>query len=203
MIELAPDVYLLRKCADAPALWKEVERIGRFAPFRHMHTPGGQRMSAAMTNCGTYGWISDGKGYRYSEVDPDSGRKWPVMPAAFLELAQRAAAEAGFAAFVPDACLINRYAANTRMGPHQDRDEADLTQPIVSVSIGIPATFEWFGARRSGASHRALLESGDVVVWGRSARLGFHSVRKIEPATHPLTGATRVNLTLRRTGTSA
>jgi DNA oxidative demethylase len=197
-IELAPDVYVLPRFAHAATLWPPVQRVSRIAPFRHMHTPGGQPMSAGMTNCGHFGWISDRAGYRYSELDPDSGRPWPAMPPEFLDLAARASEAAGFGPFEPDACLINRYVPGARMGSHQDRDELDFTQPIVSVSLGIPATFEWFGARRSGASRRVVLENGDVVVWGQTARKGFHAIRKLEPAHHALTGAARVNLTLRR-----
>jgi alkylated DNA repair protein (DNA oxidative demethylase) len=198
-LEVVRDVVLLRGfAAPGAALVAEVERIARAAPFRHLETPGGGRMSVAMTNCGPLGWVSDRRGYRYSPTDPMSGNPWPAMPAPLFDLARRASRAAGFGDFEPDACLVNRYAPGARMGAHQDRDEGDLTQPIVSVSLGIPAVFEWFGERRSGASQRLPLHDGDVLAWGRSARLGYHGVRRIEAAEHPLTGASRINLTFRR-----
>ena len=109
------------------------------APFRHMLTPNGRRMSVAMTNCGAVGWVSDRAGYRYDPCDPESGRPWPSMPAPFSELAARAAARAGFDGFAPDACLVNRYEPGARLSLHQDRDERDFEAPIVSVSLGLPA----------------------------------------------------------------
>jgi alkylated DNA repair protein (DNA oxidative demethylase) len=197
-IQVVPDVVLLRGFAPEAELLAAVERVAAAAPFRHFETPGGGRMSAAMTNCGPLGWVSDRRGYRYSATDPRSGEPWPAMPAAILDVARRAARAAGFGEFAPDACLVNRYEPGARMGAHQDRDEGDLSQPIVSISLGIPAVFEWFGASRSGLSLRIELRGGDVLAWGRSARLGYHAVRKLEPAVHPLAGAVRVNLTLRR-----
>lgn len=196
----AEGAFLLRGFAatEADALWAAVERIAAQAPFRRMVTPGGYTMSVAMTNCGRAGWITDRKGYRYSEGDPLSGRRWPAMPAEFARLAGRAAAAAGFGAFTPDACLINRYEPGTRLSLHQDRNERDFAMPIVSVSLGLPATFLWGGLARAERPRRMPLDSGDVVVWGGPARLVFHGVDTLAEGEHPLTGRCRINLTLRR-----
>lgn len=197
---LEPDAMLLRGFAggEAAALVAEIARIAEAAPFRHMVTPGGFTMSVAMTNCGRYGWITDRKGYRYVAADPDSDRPWPVMPKRFRALAVRAAAAAGFAAFAPNSCLVNRYVAGARMSLHQDRDEASFAAPIVSVSLGLPATFLWGGSSRSEKPRRLRLESGDVVVWGGLARLNFHGIDTLAAGDDPLTGACRYNLTFRK-----
>ena len=171
-----------------------VEAIAAAAPFRHMLTPGGFRMSVAMTNCGPLGWVSDRKGYRYSPVDPETGRPWPAMPEAFLRLASEAAAAANFPAFVPDACLINRYVPGAKMSLHQDKDEKDFSQPIVSVSLGLPAVFLFGGPSRKDAVQRIALEHGDVVVWGGPARLFYHGVMPLKEGAQPC----RINLTFRR-----
>ena len=163
-----------------------------------MRTPRGQALSAAMSNCGAVGWISDAQGYRYSPLDPQSGRPWPQLPPALLQLAQTAAAAAGFAAFDPDVCLINRYAVGASMGLHVDRDERDKSAPIVSVSLGLPATFMFGGAQRSDAVQRIGLRNGDVVVWGGASRLYYHGVARIAAGNHPLTGPYRFNLTFRK-----
>lgn len=169
------------------------------APFRHMVTPGGHQMSVAMTNSGGVGWVTDLRGYRYDPCDPLSGKPWPAMPMLLLQLAQAAAAEAGFAGFVPDACLINRYEPGARMSLHQDRDERDLGAPIVSVSLGLPATFLFGGLKRSDKPQRTRLEHGDVVVWGGPARLAFHGVAPLPDGEHGLLGRRRINLTFRKT----
>lgn len=176
----------------------EVEEVIRAAPWRHMLTPGGLRMSVAMSNCGELGWISDRRGYRYSADDPESGKPWPVMPEVFLRLACDAAAEAGFAGFRPDACLINRYEPGAKMSLHQDRDERDLSQPIVSVSLGLPALFLFGGERRNDKPMRMPLAHGDVVVWGGDARMRHHGVLPLKGGVHPMLGACRINLTLRK-----
>lgn len=182
------------------ALWPALQAVIAQAPPRQLLTPGGQRMSAALSNCGAFGWVSDRRGYRYSAQDPDSGRPWPALPVSFLALARAAAAEAGFGGFVPDACVVNRYAVGARMGLHQDRDERDLSQPIVSVSLGLPAVFLWGGARRTDRAERMPLRHGDVLVWGGVDRLRFHGVAPVRTAVHALTGAVRFNLTFRRAG---
>jgi alkylated DNA repair protein (DNA oxidative demethylase) len=170
------------------------------SPFRNMTTPGGLRMSVAMSNCGPLGWISDRKGYRYSPIDPETNRPWPAMPAPFKELAQKAASEAGFQNFVPDACLINRYEPGTKLSLHQDKDEHDFTQPIVSVSLGLPATFLFGGLSRADKTIRIALVHGDVVAWGGPARLRYHGVAPLRHGEHPLLGPYRFNLTFRKAG---
>jgi alkylated DNA repair protein (DNA oxidative demethylase) len=175
-----------------------IEAIAAEAPFRRMTTPGGFEMSAAMTNCGRAGWITDRKGYRYTTEDPASGRPWPAMPALFMMLAAEAAAAAGYPGFAPDACLVNRYEPGARLSPHQDRDEADYGHPIVSVSLGVPATFQFGGPKRSDPMKKVVLEHGDVVVWGGPARLAHHGVLTLKSGEHPLTGRRRFNLTLRK-----
>lgn len=170
------------------------------APFRHMHTPGGLRMSVAMSNCGELGWVSDRRGYRYQRADPQTGAPWPSLPPPFRRLAQTAAAEAGFPAFEPDACLINRYAPGARLSLHQDRDERDLAAPIVSASLGLPAVFLFGGPRRAERPKRVALVHGDVMVWGGPARLNYHGVLPLKAGEHPLLGAHRINLTFRQAG---
>ena len=183
---------------DAPALIGEIAHIAESAPFRHLVVPGGHTMSVGMTNCGRVGWVSDRSGYRYDPIDPDTGKPWPPMPPVFLDLAARAAAEAGFPAYDPDACLINRYATGAKLGLHQDRDEKDPVSPIVSVSLGIPAVFLWGGKRRSDPLRRMRLESGDVAVWGGPARFIYHGVAPVKASEHPFTGTVRLNLTFRK-----
>lgn len=197
---LAEGAVLLRgfASAEAPTLLQEVTRIAESAPFRHLMTRGGYTMSVAMTNAGRVGWVSDRHGYRYDPIDPDSGTNWPPLPDAFLSLAVRAAAAAGFPGYDPDACLINRYAAGSKLGLHQDRDENDQWAPIVSVSLGLPAVFLWGGAQRSEPLRRLLVEHGDVAVWGGPARFTYHGVAPLKPGNHPLTGDVRINLTFRK-----
>lgn len=197
---LAEGAVVLRGFAAdmAAELWREIGHVIAAAPLRRMVTPGGLPMSVAMTNCGALGWVSDRSGYRYDAVDPHSGRAWPDMPAAGQALARSAAAAAGFAGFAPDACLVNRYAPGTKLSLHQDRDEQDFSQPIVSVSLGLPAMFQFGGLKRSERCVRVPLLHGDVVVWGGPSRLRHHGVLTLREGWHPLTGACRVNLTFRR-----
>jgi alkylated DNA repair protein (DNA oxidative demethylase) len=182
----------------AAALVEAIESVVAVSPFRHMLTPGGRRMSAAMSNCGSWGWISDRSGYRYASEDPESGRPWPAMPAAVRALAASAAARAGYDAFAPDACLINRYAPGAQLTLHQDKDERDFGAPIVSVSLGLPAVFLFGGDRRSDRPRHVSLAHGDVVVWGGPARLRYHGVKALADGVHALTGRCRLNLTLRK-----
>ncbi|SOZ08949.1 DNA oxidative demethylase AlkB [Cupriavidus taiwanensis] len=197
---LADGAVVLRGAARANAevLLADVQTILALAPWRHMVTPGGLKMSVAMTNCGACGWVSDARGYRYDAVDPLSGQAWPEMPASFRELAASAAEQAGFAGFAPDACLINRYVPGTRLSLHQDRDERDFTAPIVSVSLGLPAVFLFGGMRRADKPQRVRLAHGDVVVWGGPSRLAFHGVAPLADGDHPLLGPLRINLTFRK-----
>jgi alkylated DNA repair protein (DNA oxidative demethylase) len=175
-----------------------VAEITTRAPFRNMITPGGFRMSVAMTNCGRAGWITDRKGYRYELADPLTGRAWPRMPPPFHRLAAAAAAAAGFVCFTPDACLINRYEAGTRLSLHRDENERDLDAPIVSVSLGLPAIFLFGGLSRGDRTRRVRLESGDIVVWGGPDRLVYHGVAPLAEGDDPLTGQCRINLTFRK-----
>ncbi|MGJ4883499.1 MULTISPECIES: DNA oxidative demethylase AlkB [unclassified Bradyrhizobium] len=197
---LAPGAVLLRGFAQphATELLAAIEAITAQAPFRRMITPGGHQMSVAMTNCGSVGWVTDRSGYRYDPVDPDSGQRWPAMPPLLRQLAEQAASEAGFAAFAPDACLINCYEPGAKMSLHQDRDERDVGAPIVSVSLGLPATFLFGGLKRSDKTQRYRLAHGDVVVWGGPARLAFHGVAPLADGEHARLGRRRINLTFRR-----
>jgi alkylated DNA repair protein (DNA oxidative demethylase) len=198
--EMAEGAVLLRGFARSIQhdLLRALQDVTAQAPFRHMSTPGGFEMSVAMTNCGDRGWITDRRGYRYDGEDPVSGKPWPAMPAAFRELAARAAAEGGFAGFVPDACLVNRYEPGARMSLHQDRDETDFSAPIVSVSLGLPAIFMFGGLKRPDKPTRYRLEHGDVVVWGGPSRLFFHGVAPLADGEHALLGRKRINLTFRK-----
>jgi alkylated DNA repair protein (DNA oxidative demethylase) len=180
------------------ALVAAVEEITAAAPFRNMITPGGFRMSVAMTNCGRAGWVTDRKGYRYTSADPETGRPWPAIPPIFEDLAARAAAAGGFTGFEPDACLVNRYEPGTRLSLHRDENERDLTAPIVSVSLGLPAVFLFGGKTRGDRPRRIRLESGDVVVWGGPERLSYHGVAPLAEGEDPLTGHCRINLTFRK-----
>ena len=186
--------------AHAPALLAAIDAIATAAPFRHMVTPGGFAMSVATTSCGALGWITDRRGYRYASADPETNRPWPAMPLLLQRLAFDAAARAGFAGFAPDACLINRYAPGAKMALHQDKDEHDFTQPIVSVSLGLPAIFLWGGDARGDKARRIPLQHGDVFVWGGPARLRFHGIAPLKDGEHPATGACRINLTFRKAG---
>jgi alkylated DNA repair protein (DNA oxidative demethylase) len=199
---LAAGAWVLRGWARqaAPALVAAIDGIVAAAPLRHLLTPGGFRMSVAMTNCGSVGWVSDRHGYRYEACDPQSGKRWPAMPAEFLNLARSAAAAAGFAGFEPDACLINRYVPGVRLTLHQDKDEKRLNAPIVSVSLGLPATFLFGGDARTDKQRKVPLQHGDIVVWGGPARLRYHGVLALGDGEHPTLGAQRLNLTFRRAG---
>ncbi|HSI58239.1 MAG TPA: DNA oxidative demethylase AlkB [Ideonella sp.] len=196
---LAPGAVVLRAGAlrDAPALLADIGQVLEAAPLRHLITPGGFRMSVGMSNCGRFGWVSDPSGYRYDPLDPGTGRPWPALPASFRRLAADAAAQAGFEHFEPDACLINRYEPGARLSLHQDRDERDLRQPIVSVSLGLPAVFQFGGLKRGDPITRVPLQHGDVVVWGGPSRLRYHGVLAVKAGHHRLTGACRINLTFR------
>ncbi len=197
---LATDAVVLRRfaCGIEGELLAALNAVIAVAPLRNMLTPGGYAMSVAMTNCGAAGWVTDRAGYRYTREDPISGNPWPPMPAIFASLATRAAAVAGFEDFLPDACLINRYAPGTKLSLHQDKNETDFTAPIVSVSLGLPARFLFGGLRRNDKVTRVELRHGDVVVWGRSARLAYHGVDTLKDGEHPLTGRCRFNLTFRK-----
>jgi alkylated DNA repair protein (DNA oxidative demethylase) len=199
-LALGPRAVLLRGFARvrAPELVAAIGAITAVSPFRHMVTPGGWEMSVSLTNCGQVGWVTDRTGYRYDAIDPATGRSWPAMPQAFADLAVEAAEATGFGGFRPDACLVNRYAPGTRLSLHQDRNERDFDQPIVSVSLGLQAIFIWGGKTRAERARRLPLVHGDVVVWGGPDRLRFHGVHAVAEGEHPLTGAYRFNFTFRR-----
>jgi DNA oxidative demethylase len=197
---LAPGVCLLPGylLADLEAILTALRAVLAEAPLRRILTPAGQPLSVAMSNCGALGWVSTAQGYRYVGEDPRSGQPWPALPPLLHDLARRAAQLAGFAEFDADACLINRYRPGSRMGLHQDRDEADFRQPIVSFSLGLPATFLLGGLQRTERAQRLRLQHGDALVWGGPARLRYHGILPLEPGQHPRLGAQRINLTLRR-----
>ncbi len=186
--------------AEEAKLLTALQTVTAMAPFRHMNTPGGYQMSVAMTNCGALGWVADRHGYRYIAQDPRTHLPWPAMPDAFKTLAAAAAAIAGFDYFEPDACLINRYLPGTRLSLHQDKNEQDFSQPIVSVSLGAPAVFLFGGHQRSDKTRRVSLVHGDVVVWGGVDRLRYHGVLPLKAYAHPLLGNQRINLTFRKAG---
>jgi alkylated DNA repair protein (DNA oxidative demethylase) len=197
---IAPGAVLLRGFAlpfvdDVLAALRD---ISAQAPFRHMTTPWGAAMSVAMTNCGDAGWLADRAGYRYDRIDPETGQPWPAMPECFRALASRAADWAGYPGFVPDACLINRYASGSRLSLHQDRDERVYSHPIVSVSLGRPAIFQFGGLKRCDPVRNFAVRHGDVVVWGGVSRLAYHGVAELKAGEHALLGEQRINLTYRR-----
>ncbi|MCU6670300.1 DNA oxidative demethylase AlkB [Enterobacteriaceae bacterium H4N4] len=197
---LAPGALILRRfaLACAPELMHDIGQVAALSPFRQMVTPGGYTMSVAMTNCGALGWTTDARGYLYSPLDPLTHAHWPPMPQAFAQLCQAAATAAGYPDFQPDACLINRYGIGAKLSLHQDKDEADLRAPIVSVSLGLPAVFQFGGLHRNDPLQRLLLEHGDVVVWGGPSRLFYHGIQPLKAGHHPLTGDCRYNLTFRQ-----
>jgi alkylated DNA repair protein (DNA oxidative demethylase) len=193
-------ILVLPRFADAGAAMAHVTAIAARAPFRHMLTPGGHAMSAAMTNCGPLGWVSDRRGYRYTPHDPASGHPWPPLPQTLSTLARAAAELAGFPGFTPDACLINRYAPGARMGLHQDRDEADISQPVVTLSLGLPGIFRITGPSRAGTGVDIALEDGDMLVMGGPARLFHHGIRPVKKFGGSEGAEYRISLTFRCTG---
>lgn len=201
---LAEGAVILRRFAraDAKALIEQIEKVAQLSPFRQMVTPGGYTMSVAMTNCGKLGWTTNPQGYLYSPYDPLTGQRWPAMPCAFQALSDAASKAAGYEGFSPDACLINRYVPGAKLSLHQDKDEPNLQQPIVSVSLGLPAIFQFGGLKRNDALKRIMLEHGDVVVWGGVSRLFYHGISPLKPGHHPIAAAARYNLTFRCAGKS-
>ena len=199
-VPLADGAILLRGFLKEVQVLADLSTILAVSPLRNMITPGGFTMSVAMTNCGDLGWITDRKGYRYASLDPITNQPWQAMPQSFLALASAAAAQAGFANFVPDACLINQYKTGARMALHQDKDEQDFSQPIVSVSLGVPAVFQFGGLKRSDKPIKVTLNHGDVIVWGGKSRLNYHGILPLKANNHADFGAYRYNLTFRKAG---
>ncbi len=199
-IQISPDAVLFKAALKpvASSLLEEIRTISGANPFRQRKTPGGQLMSAAMTNCGAWGWVTDADGYRYSDIEPETGRTWLPIPAVWIQWVNLFCQRAGLGTFNPDACLINRYAPGAGMGLHQDKDEKDLAIPIVSFSLGAPVLFRWGGLNRQEPVSEFLLEHGDVLVWGGADRMRFHGVKKLRRYQHPLTGHYRYNLTFRQ-----
>jgi alkylated DNA repair protein (DNA oxidative demethylase) len=192
---LPPDAQ--RRMLDAVAAV-----VAQAPPFRPQ-MPTGPYMINTLTNCGERGWVSDKRGYRYQTTHPETHEPWPPVPPLVMDCAQSAVDEAGFAAFAPDACLVNIYAADGRLSLHRDYDEADFKWPIVSISLGNDADFVLGGRVRAGKTQGIRLCSGDVLVLGGPSRLRYHGVRKIIPGTAPfehpvLPPGGRINLTLRR-----
>lgn len=199
---LGPEAYVLRGFALSyvDELLPAIAAIEDVSPFRQMVTPGGYTMSVALTNCGALGWTTDRRGYRYTGIDPDRNEPWPEMPPAFDRLARAAAAAAGFPGFEPDACLVNRYVPGARLSLHQDRNELDLSAPIVSVSLGMTATFLFGGNHRADKASKIQLYHGDVAVWGGEDRLRYHGVMPLKDTPHPMLGSKRINFTFRKAG---
>jgi alkylated DNA repair protein (DNA oxidative demethylase) len=183
----------------ANQLLEEEKLIGQQSPFRHMTTPGGGTMSVAISNCGNCGWVSDQDGYRYEQRDPLTGIAWPPIPDSFLTICKLATQAAGFEAFNPDACLLNKYQIGTKMGLHNDNDEHDLRQPIVSVSLGLDAVFLFGGKTRQSPTKTLLLNHGDVVVFGGESRLNYHGISRINASSTAQSNMHyRLNLTFRK-----
>jgi alkylated DNA repair protein (DNA oxidative demethylase) len=198
--QIGPQSFVFRGLALPliDRLLPALEAVLTRAPFRNMITPGGYTMSVALSSCGQFGWTTDRSGYQYTRLDPHTGQPWPPMPDVFMELAQSAAQAAGFADFIPDACLVNRYIPGAKLALHQDKDERGYEWPVVSVSLGIPAMFLFGGHARSDATQKVPLFHGDVVVWGGEDRLRYHGVMRIKQAEHPQLGEQRINFTFRK-----
>ncbi len=172
---------------------EDLREVARAAPFFRPVTSRGQQMSVRMTSAGAVGWISDRKGYRYQDHHPD-GQGWPRIPDSILAVWTRVAPDAR----EPDSCLVNFYDPDARMGMHQDRDEADLDQPVVSISLGDDALFRIGNLTRGGKTESVWLKSGDALVMGGPARLVFHGIDRIRAGSSQLLpDGGRINLTLR------
>jgi alkylated DNA repair protein (DNA oxidative demethylase) len=201
-VDLPEGVRLWRGWLDGEAQRALADEIARLLteapPFRPEMPRSGRPFSVRMSNAGPLGWVSDRSGYRYQATHPETGRPWPAIPGQVLALWRELAAYPA----PPEACLINLYDAGARMGAHQDRDEAAVDAPVLSISLGAAAQFAVGGTARGGPTQKLLLKSGDVLSLGGPARLLFHGVDKVFPGTSPLPplpeGAERINLTLRR-----
>ena len=184
------------------AMLAEIAALAEKAPFYRPVMPRtGRPFSITMTNCGELGWVSDKAGYRYQPAHPETGAPWPAMPAAVQGVWNAVAPEAP----TPECCLVNWYGAEkARMGLHQDRDEADFTAPVVSISLGDPARFRIGGTTRKGKTHSLMLNSGDVMLLSGPSRLAFHGIDRVRfgatdlLAENGFAGGGRLNLTLRR-----
>ncbi|WP_154222712.1 alpha-ketoglutarate-dependent dioxygenase AlkB [Marinicella rhabdoformis] len=196
--EISKDIYLFRNKVSWTSWADDFKKVVKQAPLRFMHTPGGKRLNISMTNCGDKGWTSGQAGYRYLPNDPKTGKAWPKIPQAFIELAQQTAIQTGFNNFKPNACLLNHYQASQKLSAHQDKNEPDLSKPVVSVSLGMSATFLIYGDSRNNPAKKITLNDGDVMIWGRTARLMYHGVETKNTQPHPELGFHRFNVTLRQ-----
>ncbi len=200
MITLAPGVTLTPGYLDRAAQAELLAAVRAVIAAAPLYTPrmprSGQPLSVRMTNCGALGWVTDeARGYRYQAAHPETGKPWPPIPDMLL----KAWRDLGGYALPPEACLINFYAADARMGLHQDKDEQDFSAPVVSLSLGDTALFRVGGLKRSDSTTSVRLASGDAVVLGSAGRLAFHGVDRILPGTSTLLPeGGRINLTLRR-----
>jgi len=193
-VRLTPG-YLGRAAQDE--MLAAVRAVIAVAPLYVPRMPrSGKPMSVRMTNCGGLGWVTDeARGYRYQETHPETGKPWPPIPDIIL----RAWRDLSGYPYPPEACLVNYYAGDARMGLHQDKDEQELSAPVVSLSLGDTGLFRVGGLKRSGATTSVRLASGDAVVLGGEGRLAFHGVDRILPGTSTLLPeGGRINLTLRR-----
>lgn len=183
--------YLERAAQEA--IVEELRTLAGVAPFRRYSTPGGKALSVRMTAAGHVGWFTDSKGYRYVEAQPD-GTSWPAIPTSFLDI-WRATSGADRP---PDSCLINFYGEGARMGMHQDRDEADTSWPVVSLSLGDEALFRIGQTTRGGKTVSHWLQSGDVAVLAGDGRLVYHGIDRIKfGSSSLLPDGGRINVTLR------
>ena len=171
----------------------ELRNVVRQAPMFSPTTPGGRKMSVRLSAAGNYGWYSDASGYRYVDRHPD-GQPWPSIPGLVFGLWRNLVSDVR----LPDCCLVNHYTENAKMGMHQDKDEADFTWPVLSISLGDDALFRMGNVVRGGKTESILLSSGDVVLMGGDARLAHHGVDRIKFGTSTLLKqGGRINLTLR------
>ncbi|PCI61603.1 MAG: DNA oxidative demethylase AlkB [Methylophilaceae bacterium] len=199
-VQLAAGAYWLRGFAlpQADMLCDILTQHFVDNPPQQMMTPMGYKMSVRTTSFGQFGWVGTERGYGYTKKNAFTKQPWLPIPDSFLDLAQQAALQGGYKDFIPDTCLVNVYEVGSKMGLHQDKDEQDFSQPIVSVSLGIPAIFLFGGAKRSDKTTKLTLTHGDVVVWGGASRWFYHGVNPIKPDQHPVLGKVRCNLTFRK-----
>lgn len=199
-IVLADGAYYLKGFARdiADNLTEALQQLLAVHPPQKMMTPMGYQMSVLTVSLGDVGFVSSQAGYAYTNKNPHSQLGWPAIPPLFLDLAAHAASKAGYEDFIPDSCLVNVYGIGSKMGVHQDKEEADFSQPVVSVSLGVPAIFLMGGAKRNDKTTKVQVTHGDVVVFGGASRLYFHGVQAIKAANHYLLGKQRINLTFRK-----